>query len=489
MPCPDISDVATLASGVQNRIDRKLPRRRPGFVSSLRRSTLNFIEERGISPIGHDSDRSIERWLEGTNYNDARKAELRQINEDILYLLETTRRNGVTEFKHFVVKLFAKEEVYDGFKHARGIYARDDVAKVFFGPYFKLMEEELYKQPEFIKHVPVAERPKYILDMVGGNACSYLTTDYSSFECHFTGEIMENCEFLLYEHMLSGLPEGRLIMKVIRKVLAGDNYIKCKGFSARIPATRMSGEMCTSLGNGFSNLMFMQNYCDYTGQKLCGVVEGDDGLFKFYGDQNFSILEENGLLLKMQSHDSLSTASFCGMIFDEESMQPITNPYKAIAKLGWSNRRYCRSNDHKLHALQRAKLLSTIHQYPSCPILTEFCKFGLRHNKSTDVLAKKLVCKSGNYSMYEKEKFFAAIDTAVVFSEPSPQTRELFDSLYMISSTLQLSIESRLAADDMSILKDRNFIHLFPDYCLDFYDMYTGSASDWGIMLGTGRLL
>lgn len=489
MPCPDVADMATLASGVQNRIDRKLPRRRAGFLASLRASTLNFIKQRSINPIDISSDRGVESWLDRTNYNEARKAELRKVNDEIIYMLERVKRKGVSEFKHFVVKLFAKEEVYEGFKHARGIYARDDVAKVFFGPYFKLMEDEVYKMPEFIKHVPVAERPKYILDFVGGVECSYLTTDYSSFECHFSAEVMENCEFILYEHMLCGLPEGPLVMKVIRQVLAGINRIKCKGFTATIEATRMSGEMCTSLGNSFSNLMFMQNYCDHTNQKLCGVVEGDDGLFRFYGSQQFEILESNGLLLKMQSHEQLTTASFCGMIFDEDSMQPITNPYKALAKLGWSNRRYCRSGKHKLHMLQRAKLLSVLYQYPSCPILTEFCLFALRRNKATTAQAKRLVNQSVGFSVYEKEKIFEALNAVIETSVPTPATRDLFDHLYTISVEIQISVESRLRNDDESILRDRNFVHLFPPYCVDFYDFYTHNDKDWGISLGHGSML
>lgn len=500
MPCPDVSDVPTLLSGVEHRMDRQLPGNSAEFLLALKKSTRNFILKRDIRPIHPSSDRSVDTWLESTNYNEARKAELRLIYEETLNLTEMeTITLGYklpraddgydTRLRHFIVKLFAKEECYEGYKQARGIYARDDIAKVFFGPYFKLMETELYAQPEFIKHIPVLNRPEYILEHVTRLGWEYLATDYTSFECHFSEDVMECCEFVLYEHMLRNLPEGPFVMQIIRMVLAGVNRIYCSGFEARIKARRMSGEMCTSLGNGFSNLMFMQTYCDFTNQPLVGVVEGDDGLFAFNGPQRFDLLTEWGLLLKMESHSNISTASFCGMIFDEDSKQAISNPFKIIAKLGWSTRRYARSNESKLSVLQHCKALSILHQYRSCPIVSAFCRFILRSKYISMYQKRKFVHTTGNFSLYEKENMLQAIEADPAEDvPPSKQTRMLFDELYQITPKQQVQIEEDLNKDSLHSLTQLASSNAFPKFQHHFWDWYTEPTTQWETIIKPGTI-
>ena len=252
---------------------------------------------------------------------------MREVHEKVIKPLSHLSKR---KRKYFIVKLFAKDEVYVDFKHAGGIYARDDVAKCYFGPYFKRIEDELYKHPSFIKHVPVSERAKYISEMLDRPGGVFIQTDYSSYESHFSPEMMKSCEFVLYEYMYSKTPGGNGAVGVMKKVLAGVNPIENRYFNCAILACRMSGEMNTSLGNSFSNLMLYSFVASKLDLEPVGVVEGDDGLFLAYPDKapTTEMFTEMGCIIKLNQFKHLSEASFCGLLFDEVDKQIITDPVK-----------------------------------------------------------------------------------------------------------------------------------------------------------------
>ena len=177
LPRVDTRDARSLMAGVAGRMGKKLPipKNKDKFHVDIRATTRRWIRNRKISPISPVADTSRVAWLAQTHYPEWRKIELLKVAEEIDDLF---KRNDRGELEHFKVKLFCKEESYVDFKHSRGIYAREDVAKLVFGPYFKLMETEIYKQPEFIKHVPVRDRAEYIVEMLHRDGGHYIATDY-----------------------------------------------------------------------------------------------------------------------------------------------------------------------------------------------------------------------------------------------------------------------------------------------------------------------
>lgn len=487
LPCPDLNDTTSLMAGVLNRLGRKLPEDQTNFLARLNATTQEFISDRKLEPISPMDDRGFEAWVSRTGYPDYRKRELREINEEIIGILS---RNKKQELRNFKVKLFCKEENYEGFKWPRGIYAREDVAKVFFGPYFKLMEDRVYAMKEFIKHVPVPDRPQYIMDNVHCPGMTYVTTDYSAFECHFTKDVMENCEMLLYKHMLSRIREGSFVYDVMHEVLTGPNRVFAKNFSAVVNATRMSGEMNTSLGNGFSNLMFMQTFCKGHNVPLRGVVEGDDGLFAFPEALDFSEFERSGLILKMQTHKSISTASFCGMIFEEDSRQAIANPIKIIAKLGWASRRYARSGNNVLSKLLACKLLSTGHQNSACPIVNVLCHTLLVQLKFSKYELRKFAYQSQAYSSWERERLIKAIDAGFKFVEPSMATRYLMERIFNISVEQQFRIEKVIRETaTLAMFRCDELLELMPTYSRNTWDNLSHEGLSWDLAFPLTRFL
>lgn len=455
--CP--TDPWTMLAGVRKRFGMLPPKADKRELKKFSIFVRRWLRK-NLRPLARDLDTSLETWLAGTGYTEDRKAELRKCWE------ECVRNGGLFAKKRYTaITGFMKDEFYTEAKYARGINARADESKCRFGPIFRLIEKAVFARPEFIKKVPVADRPDYIWNRLYRVGARYIATDYTSFEALFTREIMEACEFQLYEHMTKELHGGAEWFADVVKVLGGENHCKYRHFTVRLPATRMSGEMCTSLGNGFSNLMFMLYVCKRKGcRHVVGVVEGDDGLFVFVGEapdpEDFAKL---GLNIKAEYHDSLATASFCGLVFDPEDRNNVADIRKVLAGFGYTAAKYANAKQSKLTHLMRAKALSLLHQYPGCPVLQEFGEYILRCSLGAGSLRHtKKVHLASVTNVYLKEKFMKMYDDLerTGYQLPKravgPGTRLLVEKLYGITVEVQIEMETYfaqktvLSADDIS---------------------------------------
>lgn len=445
LPHPDLDEPKTAAAGCFKRFASKPPTPDPALLERLREFVRRWCQH-NLKPLPADADTSVREWLESTSYPAWRKAEL-------LKKWENVRTIWDDEGVYFICQSFVKDECYVEYKHARGINSRSDEFKCAVGPIFKLIEREVFKNPHFIKHVPVAQRPSYIMDRLYRVGARYFSTDYSSFEALFTADIMDAVEFEMYDYMTRDLPEHDHFMRLCREVLGGVSELHFRHFRVQLRATRMSGEMCTSLGNGFANLMFMLFLCELKGcTDVSGVVEGDDGLFTVNGDcpttEDFKRL---GLVIKMEEHSDLARASFCGLVFVPEDKINVTNPLEVLASFGWASRRYARSSDKTLRALLRCKALSYAHQYPGCPIISSLAWYGLRVTQDVQICKMLRVMNArGAMNQWEREQLMAAIADHDHIPRVAPplSTRFLVEDLYGVTVEHQLRIERYLDALD-----------------------------------------
>lgn len=395
-----------------------------------------------MTPLPPDSDVSVETWLAKTNYPEWRKQSLRRTWEkhrDSLY-------PGSPDWKKIIrCKSFQKAETYPEPKHGRGINARSDPLKCKVGPIFKLIEEALFARPEFIKHVPVADRPRVISETLDMPGMVLLVTDYQAFESLFIAVLMCVCEFQLYSYMTGAMPCHGWFMDFCHDVLAGGNECSFKTFRVYNLFARMSGEMSTSLGNSFLNLMAFLFFCHEKGSKGRGHVEGDDGIFGVIGKspttEDFASL---GLRIKLDVVPSLSRASFCGILFHPDDKINVTDPRKLLATFGWTNERYARAKPVMLKRLLRAKSLSMAYQYPGCPVASSLAQYGLRATRFIGI--RKFVKESRLLSSWDRERYLAAIrDEANIRVVPTPMaTRLLVEELYNFPVSSQLAVERYL---------------------------------------------
>lgn len=436
---PDPHDTDTMVAGVAKRISAVTPLYDPSTLIRFQKFVRNWCHVH-LVPLKPDDDISFETWIENTNYTLRRKEELRR---------KFSEFNGVffdcddVPNKFTYNKCFQKDEFYPEPKHARGIFSRHDAFKCVMGPIFKLIESQLYQLHWFIKHVPVCDRARVIIERltrVREGQLKFLATDYTSYESHFIREIMESCEFVLYDYMSQHLPIYERFMRLCRRVLGGRNFCQFKNFKLELDATRMSGEMCTSLGNSFTNLMVILFLCEECGSSVDGFVEGDDGIFVVVGRHPTSDdYRRLGFTVKLEVHDSVSTASFCGIIMDEDEMVNLVNPIKEILKFGWGNSKYCKASPRKLKELLHAKSLSLAYQYPGCPVVASLARYGLRVTKGSrlfigthvDGWQRSLLLESFNYY-----KSHGIPNIAV-----GPKSRLLVEKKFGVTVADQLAIE------------------------------------------------
>lgn len=401
-----------------------------------------FVEDwlsTNLKPLANSVDTSVETWLEGTNYTMARKEELMRIAEETFGMItsETIRDSRFSEVKSFI-----KDENYSTYKYPRGINSRSDAFKVRVGPIFKLIEKELFKLDWFIKHTPADERSREIRDAITQVGAKIIGTDYSSFESLFTKDFMMSCEMKLYRYMTQLLADSDWY-KIVEIALTGKNICHYKLLDVIVQATRMSGEMCTSLGNSFANLMVMLFVAHKKNlRSLKGRVEGDDGIFSFYGEvptpADFAVL---GLLIKIEEYDKVTEGSFCGVIADEDEMINITDPIDALLRFGWTTRQYNKAGHKKKMKLLRAKALSLKYQFNGCPILDALANYGLRITEGYHFQLPVTM------SAYEKERFLLMYNKykdGLPSRQPGFATRQLMEKKFNISILEQLLVEEYL---------------------------------------------
>jgi len=229
-------------------------------------------------------------------------------------------------------------------------------------------------------------------------------------------------------------------MRLVREFIAGENLCHCKNIRYKVTATRMSGEMCTSLGNGFSNLMFTLFMAEENGcTDIRIVVEGDDGLCSMEGKvPGIDDFKQLGLTLKMEEHEDINAASFCGLIYDELDMNNVTNPIPVLLDFGWCKAKYGTCKQSIKMGLLRCKALSMAYQYPGCPIIKNMAHAFLRLTQGCRIY-------EGDMNEYERSEFKQMQDELEKNGLPikviGTNTRFLVERKFGISIIDQLLIE------------------------------------------------
>lgn len=484
LPCVDPDDVATVEAAVYKRVAAKPPTPDEATLERFRKFVDNWIREH-FRPL-KDVDVSFAAWIESRPYSQMRKEKFKKIWE----LAKDTDWTSLSpKHKYFKVLSFIKDECYVDWKHARGINSRSDEFKCYSGPIFSAIEKVVFQRKEFIKKIPIAERPAYIMKHLYCEGATYYATDYTAFEANFTRKFMECCEFQLYDYMTEELTGGKEWSGMMRKILGGKNYCRFKRVKYEIEATRMSGEMCTSLGNGFSNLMivlFVAHESGVSPDHFAGVVEGDDGLFRCKTSANGAKLNTKlftdlGLMIKIEEHAVLSEASFCGLVFDVNDQINVTDPREVLANFGWVNARYVKAKRGKLIGLLRCKALSFAHQYPGCPIIDALAHYGLAVSRRYKCFASSYA-KSRCLSEWDKQQLLDALadEEKLKPREPPIATRRLVEKLYGITIEEQIEIEEMLrdkaARGDLSELDIK--LRGCPASWTEYYDRYVITPVD-----------
>lgn len=434
-----------------------------GFIGFVRGWVIG-----NVTPLPSSVDVSVDTWLAGSNYTIKRREALRVLASDI-------ERKGLPWNAHEVLS-FIKDEPYSTFKHCRGIYSRRDAYKVRFGPWFKVLENALFSLKWFIKKHPVLDRPRLLRDMFPNYGYvdrddqfveRIVNTDYSSFEGSFVPDNFD-VEFVLYRWLLQNVPGGPEFCDEAERILKGENHLIFKWFRARVIGLRMSGEMNTSLGNSFFNLMKFAHIMHCMGITDYDVlVEGDDLLARFVGPKiNPLFYELSGLIVKIIYVSRPGEASFCGQLFDDDSLTVIADPVKVMLNFGYTHFRYVGCSHRVRMELIRAKAMSILALHAGCPILQQLAQTFIR---LTDGYRYRL-------ETVNKWKLTVLRDLLKQTLKPRPvsfSSRIFFEQQFGITIAEQFDIEASLRAIHRIEPID---IPLFLDSCsreqVQAYEMY-----------------
>jgi hypothetical protein len=453
------NDPATNLAGVIKRMAVKTPDPDPIVLGEFRAFVGRWLLK-NLVPVSQQEVLSFDEWLAGTNYSNSRAAQLRLCRESV-----ECGKIDVHSKRSRMCKSFIKMESYPEYKHSRSINSRPDCIKVIVGPYFKTVEKILFSRPEFIKKIPVEDRPVYIMNKLCTLGATYVGSDYTSFESCFTQKIMEACELPLYEHLLRGVVDPIVgdVPQYLRKLLVGKNTCHfTNGMKITVPATRMSGEMNTSLGNGFTNLMLMLFVSEkHTLNLVDLVIEGDDCLAAFIGRvPTFKMFEQIGFVIKIDCFNRISDASFCGLLFDEDDLDVIANPIKVLLNLCWFHPIYSNFKQITLDRLAKGKLQCILSQYPNCPVISPLCYNLL--SKFDHV--KKIKIPHG-MSNFERVDYISRCNTPARRPNVKTRTRLLVEELYNIPLSYQKDIEAKgLGSDnlfDLTTAQSRDYFIRF----------------------------
>lgn len=444
----DYLDQPTVLNGAKYRFLRKTPQPERRLLEELRMFVRAWVGEH-LMPLQR-SDVDYDRYLAQTNYTLKKKQKLLEIraNQHAPPLKVTYRSFGKAEFINIAPKFGDTERGFDShMKNVRCINGPEDRWKVYVAALIHEVEVRVCKDKHFAKYIPVKDRAKVIFDRLSRFPGPYYVTDYTSFEASFTKETIKAVEGELYDFMLQDFEERELLVKQ----LIGLHYCKYRGFTIKVPATRMSGDSNTSLGNGFTNLMLTSFMAFKSGVEFDGFVEGDDGEFAFSGKPQFHFIDGLGFDLKFSAHDTIYTTSFCGLMLSR-SLALFSDPVFEIVKFGWTTAKQRHSRKKKvLLGLLRAKSLSLFYCHPRCPMLTTLAlKFiGLTEEVTpiweNSYWEQKIVAETIRYQSYARQENSIGI---------SAEDREDFLRLYGIEPVIQREFERYISS--LTAVKELN---------------------------------
>lgn len=461
-------DAAASLLGASKRFLAAQPTPLPAALDDF----LKFVDEDIKDwPELTNADLSVEHWLANSNLPETKKSKIRLANVyylenkgDLDYacsifvqvrrfkylrrILDDRSESHVYDIfvKFNVILGFTKDEFMPKLKPCRGINSRSNGMKSILGPAIHAIEDWVFNNvPEFIKRTPMNKRAAQIklLDRPGAHTGA---GDFTTYESSIRPELINVCESRLYHHMIK---DQNFLMWI--ECISAEQHIIGRGCDIFMDAARMSGEMNTSIGNGFTTRELLRYAFHKQGclEPLLRV-EGDDSIFSYFGPRlDTRLFTDLGFTMVLKEAP-LNELSFCGMVFDTTTEIIITDPFYVMASCGMSSTAVGASQQ-TVHTLTASKGLNMMFQYAGCPILPQlgqrFYRTACANAKMTDEAMREsiryYVDRSQRFNWWDKQK---TVDATFFdhLRDPPSSTRELFCKLYHITPECQKCIEREL---------------------------------------------
>jgi len=433
--CTNPHDNTELKCGFRKRLIPEMPVVDQEVVKDFKKFVTKFLNT-NFKPLPFKTkekeNNDFNHWIENQDhYPQTRKDSLREA-------FESLKTQGL-ENKDYHIKSFIKREFYEDVKFCRFINARSDRFLSRVASFIHDIEDQVYRLKYFVKHKDITQIPHLLAKL--DKYKLKLETDYSSFESGFNPFITDACECELFRFFLQNNEDclhdvlGCYYQIVNGKIIPRIDLLKNKEFFAFVQGSRMSGDLWTSLGNGFTNLMIMLFYAEKYHFKFEGMVEGDDGIFgmdqeymkeKYYTDLGFKI--------KMQYVTNLCDTCFCGNLFDSHDLNLIISP-EHLNRIFWTcNAQYLHAKSKLKEKLLRAKAMSMSILGKNTPIIFKLCY------KILSLLGSGSLIEHDWWSRLKLRSYVAMRPDAVI----PMSSRLLYNQHFGIPIDVQLLIENTI---------------------------------------------
>jgi hypothetical protein len=202
-------------------------------------------------------------------------------------------------------------------------------------------------------------------------------------------------------------------------------------------------------------------------------AEGDDGIFRFIGKIDQSVIDRLDVKIKLAVTTDISKASFCGLVFDPSSQRVVCDPKRVLLNFGWLDRKLSGSSVSTRKSYLRAKALSLLNQYPGCPVVQSLALYGLRVTRSI----KTASLNSGIFGFWERETLTTVFSNERKWRSWAREVRDcdrqLVDRVFGLCVDEQKKIESYL--DSLGELQPleidlKNFSEVTQNYWNNYVD-------------------
>lgn len=448
---PNTADPLSAERGLRKRLIHPRPPIDPRLLKKLKVFAQDWLK-RNLVPLSFDEVPDFEDWVTEVNQPQSVKDEYREAYRQLM--------DGEIDLRKKLAekKIFVKAEFYPEPKYHRCIHAPTNYEKVLHGPIASAMEKKLFALAFFIKKVPRRDWPEYISIICSGVNLNCYASDYSSFEASFVPQIQRILELAFTKYMCTNL----LADQGVDDILHTDRkrVFVSKMLNAFVTGRRASGQMMTSLFNGFTNLVVNEFVCT----ELCGasvfrgVVEGDDGLFVHNGrpplESDFLRL---GFIIKIVNVKHFTEASFCGVVFDPNVCTTIGDPWRILMSVSWAGQDYLRSNDETLRILGVVKALSYLAGYPRCPVTTAVADWLLRtndfdQNKLEYYLRWYTEQRATGWWLRQEAQSYYGLDYEQLRLQTVPiENRMVVERVFHMPMDVQLMLEERFRTSERSV--------------------------------------
>lgn len=404
------------------------------LIQNYRVSVANFarwiVNNQMITVKDHQY--SMEEWLEHSNYNGARKEQLRK---------------AVGKPRdYYPVKTFIKKEAYPECKPPRTINSRHDAFKALVGPFTHQIEKDVFGSKWTIKGKDLDTQNSIIYERLH-HADFYFSMDYSRWESSIGPEVIRQIEMPFFRQYRS--PYHWDFHSWLENHLLNNSLVAKGRNSCKIRGVRMSGDMHTSLMNTYINMHLTGYIFSVMGIRWDGFFEGDDGLVGVWGNHNWDHVINNvqlmsrhlGFDLKIISGSQLYKIPFLSRHYLSPTVA-VRDPFKALCHAQWSYSLH----RHPVKTIVRSRGFGLAYENKGGPILMELGNLFLRFSGAGEM----------KFDQWWKELYGVPDQTEFIqFHNPvSADVRIKYQELFNITIGQQLEIEEKLRCDDVEGVKE-----------------------------------